>query len=369
MMNWMGILASHASQISPRYWRRVLGIGAFSTLGLPARIYESLKHGAAIRRHQLPQPPVFIIGHWRSGTTNVHNLLLQDPAYAYVSLLHCCMPHGFLTLEKIARRLIDSRLPEKRPMDAVALGIDEPMSEDFGLVGVTDTTHYLSYFFPHKAEQAFRDTVLFENQPESVIKRWTEPYQWLLKKVSYAAGGKRLLLKNPPNIGRVRHVLKMYPDAKFVHVLRNPYRVHASTVKLMQRFVDNFSLQKHDDVDLEHFVSVRYQLIMDQWLADRDAIPAENFIEVRHEDVIENQVETVENIYRQLNLPGFEEMRPRLEAYVESLSGYQNNEYAFSDDYLERIEPYVGKFAKLWGYEYPGSQPQPSNDPLAVTQS
>ena len=107
-----------------------------------------LRFGRAIRRHQLSEPPVFIIGHWRSGTTNMHNLMLQDPQFASVTMLHCAIPSGFLTWEWLARWILSRRLPKNRPMDAVPLGIDEPMSEDFALAGLTHMSHYLNYFFP-----------------------------------------------------------------------------------------------------------------------------------------------------------------------------------------------------------------------------
>lgn len=362
--NWLRILSRHALHISPRHYLSAALITATTTLSVPLRFYEKQRHRAAMRRHQLVAPPVFIIGHWRSGTTHMHNLMLQDPSYCTVTLLHCGMPHAFLTLGPTVGKLIDRQLPESRPMDAVALGIHEPMSEDFGLVGITELTHYLSYFFPQHAERLFREAVLFENKTAHDIRRWQRAYQQLLHKVSYSAGSRRLLLKNPPNIGRIPHVLELYPDAKFIHVLRNPYRVHASTVKLMDRFLTQFALQSPGDTDVEEFVSIRYRLIMQEWLKTRDAIPSENFIELRHEDVIRDQVGSVKTVYEQLQLPGFNEFRPQLERYVESLSGYRNNLYQFAPDYLDRVNPYLREFAEMWGYEVP-EPTRPSDAKLA----
>lgn len=351
---WLRILSSHGLRISPRYYARALSITAASAVGVPIRFWERWKHGRAIQAYQSDQPPVFIVGHWRSGTTNMHNLLLQDPSFASVSLLHCVMPHGFMTFGGIARRIMSRRLPKNRPMDDVVLGIDEPMSEDFGLVGITDLTHYLSYFFPQIAEKLFRESVLFEGRTRKDIERWQRSYRFLLQKVAYASG-KRLLLKNPPNIGRIPQVLEVYPDAKFIHVLRNPYRVHASTVKLMDRFVKQFALQSYEGVDLEEFVSKRYQLIMEKWLSDKHAIPAENFIELRHEDIVDHPEDNVRRAYEHLNLPGFDDLQPQLAKYAESLSGYQNNVYSFDADYLKRVNPYLKDLAEGWGYEIPSS--------------
>ena len=177
-----------------------------------------------------------IIGHWRSGTTNLHNYLLQDPRFGCVSLLHCLAPHEFLTLRRLARRLLRHLIFSRRPMDRMKTGLEEPMSEDFALVGVTDQTHYLGYFFPRLLEQTFRETVLFDGVSPEHIDRWAADYERLLKKVTMACQGRPLVLKNPANTGRIRQLVRRFPQMRFVFVRRNPYVVHASTVRLMERF-------------------------------------------------------------------------------------------------------------------------------------
>ena len=238
-------------------------------------------------------------------------------------------------------------------MDAVPLGIDEPMSEDFALAVMTHTSHYLSYFFPQIAEQTFRETVLFENDSDGNAAHWSSHYEYLLRKVSYASGGKRLLLKNPPNLGRIPDVLKLYPDAKFIHVYRNPWLVHASTMKLMDRFMEGLAFQTHDVAAIEEFVSKRYAMIMRKWLSERCLIPRENLIELRHEDVIARPVEMVDSIFRQFGLTNWSAIHPRLKAYADSLAGYQNNEYTFDVEYLKRIDPYIREIAEQMGYSTP----------------
>ena len=353
LANWLRILARYGRHISPSHWFQAVCITLFTVATLPIRLTESLIFGSRIRRHNLPQPPVFIVGHWRSGTTNTHNHFLQDPQFTSVTLLHCAIPNGFLTSEPIARRILNRRLPKSRPMDAVPLGIDEPMSEDFALAGMTHMSHYLNYFFPKIAERTFRETVLFEGVSQADINHWGTWYEFLLKKVSFAAGGKRLLLKNPPNIGRIPEVLKRYPDAKFIHVYRNPWLVHASTMKLMDRFVQQMGLQPCTKADIEHFVSIRYQLIMNQWLKDRSLIPSQNLIELSHEQMTSDPMPLLQAAYEKLGITGWESVRPRMQAYVDSLRDYVNNEYWFDAGYLERVSPFLKQFAELHGYEAP----------------
>ncbi len=353
LSNWLRVLFRYRAQFVGWHRLQAVAITLFVIMTLPIRLFESFWFGARIRKHRLAQPPVFIVGHWRSGTTNMHNHFLQDPQFASVTLLHCAIPSGFLTWEWLARRILNRRLPASRPMDAVPLGIDEPMSEDFALAGLTHMSHYLNYFFPQIAEQTFRETVLFEGVSDQDVLHWGNHYDFLLKKVSFASKGRRLLLKNPPNVGRIREVLKRYPDAKFIHVFRNPWLVHASSMKLMDRFVEQMSFQPCTHRQIEEFTSVRYQLIMDRWLQDRSLIPSANLVEVRHEDMTGNPMPVMENIYRQFELPGWENVRPALQRYVDSLVGYQNNEYRFDQDYLERVGPWLNPIAEKLGYSAP----------------
>lgn len=353
LRNWLQLLLRYGKQIDPGYRWHAFRITLFVIATIPVRMLERVLFGLSIRRHQLKEPPVFIIGHWRSGTTNMHNLMLQDSQFASVTMLHCAIPNGFLTWGWLARLILKRRLPESRPMDAVPLGIDEPMSEDFALAGMTHMSHYLNYFFPRIAEETFRTTVLFEGVSEADRTHWKRACDYLLRKVSYACGGKRLLLKNPPNLGRISTVLEMYPNAKFIHVVRNPWLVHASTMKLMDRFTDQLSLQDSQADQLEDFVSRRYSLIMEQWEKQKGLIPEGQLVEVRHEEVTRNPVQTVEKIYQALGLNGWEEMKPALERYAESLEGYRTNSYKFDAAFLGRVTPYLNPWAQRFGYQSP----------------
>lgn len=61
--------------------------------------------------------PVFILGHWRSGTTLLHNMLSSDPQFVTTDLYHVLgFPH-FLLTRKVVTGLTGKFLPKTRPMD------------------------------------------------------------------------------------------------------------------------------------------------------------------------------------------------------------------------------------------------------------
>lgn len=354
----------YGNEIDARHVWRAAPIPVVSLLHAPFAAAEHLLTRRRIRDQPLADPLVMVIGHWRSGTTNVHNHLLQDPRFGCVSLLHCLAPHEFLTVRRLARRLLRHLILSKRPMDNIRNGLDAPMSEDFALVGLTDQTHYLGYFFPRLLEQTFRETVLFEGRSLAEMERWADRYESLLKKVTLACDGRPLALKNPANAGRLRTLVSRFPRMRFVFVRRNPYVVHASTCRLMERFLDRWSLQKYDPVELEQAVLRRHAVLLERYLEDRALIPSGQLVEISHEEMVAQPAETVESIYRRLDLGDFAAVREHLEMYTKSLTGYRTNAYEYDCASLERIRETLGFVIDRWGY-----QPTPGTPGVKVDQS
>jgi hypothetical protein len=208
--------------------------------------------------------------------------------------------------------------------------------------------------------------VLFEGASQSDISHFDRMYDYLIRKVSLASGGRQLLLKNPPALGRIEQVLKRYPDTRFIHVYRNPWLVHASTMRLMQRFTEQLAFQDCDQPLIERFVSTRYAAIMDRWQQTRSLIPSGQLVELRHEDITADPVESVRQVYDQLSLSGWDQMQPRVSAYADTLTGYRNNQYRFPQDYLDRLRPYLEPVAAQLKYVEPAADAQRSSASNAV---
>lgn len=64
---------------------------ARAPVSLLERVYTEVK------RRKLPpsDPPVFILGHWRSGTTHLFNVMSRDPQFAWVDPIASGMPWDF----------------------------------------------------------------------------------------------------------------------------------------------------------------------------------------------------------------------------------------------------------------------------------
>jgi len=60
------------------------------------------------------EPPVFILGVWRSGTTHLHNLLTRDTRFGYANLYQALNPHTFLDGGKAGPDRMDNMLQGAR---------------------------------------------------------------------------------------------------------------------------------------------------------------------------------------------------------------------------------------------------------------
>ncbi|MDQ3566024.1 MAG: sulfotransferase [Pseudomonadota bacterium] len=61
-------------------------------------------------------PPLFILGHWRSGTTLLHNLLTRDTGqFAYANTYQAVNPRTFLSTEAVNTKLFGFLVPKTQP--------------------------------------------------------------------------------------------------------------------------------------------------------------------------------------------------------------------------------------------------------------
>jgi len=345
---WLRVLRENHFSIDLPYWGRAAAI----TLGaIPNTVlswYEKLRYARKIRETRIA-PPLFVLGIWRSGTTHLHNLLSQDARFAWPTFYQAVYPHAFLTTEKVNAPLVGWFLPEKRPQDNVRLTVQEPQEDEWALCSLTGRTFLMSLYFPRRADQYDRYLTL-RHVPEEERAEWLCAFQWFLRKLSYRYG-RPLVLKSPGHTCRIRLLLELFPDAKFVHIHRNPYAVFQSSRRTVLKVSPWSALQQPDHSDLDDRTIRQYKEVYDVFFEERGLIPKQHFHEVGFEELEEDPVGQVRCIYETLNLPAFQEVEPALCRYVKSLAGYRKN--VFPDlpaDLRQRITREWRRCFEEWGY-------------------
>jgi len=300
-------------------------------------------------RNTTIQPPLFILGHWRNGTTHLHNLITQDQRFSYPNGYQVSFPHNFLSTEKRETRMLSFFLPRRRPMDNVEMSITAPQEEEFAICAATFKSPCMAWVFPRQKEK-FEKYLTFREVDSGEIAEWREAFCTFLRKLQWR-DHRPLVLKSPPHTARIRLLLELFPNAKFIHIHRNPFPVFQSSRRTFQIMIHWHSLQRPEVPDLDDWLIRQYRLMYDAFFEDRSKIPPGHYCEIGFEELEHDPIGEIRRIYQTLNLPDFSVVEPALQKYVNSLAGYKKNTFPELDPNLKtRLRCEWQKCFDEWGY-------------------
>lgn len=272
--------------------------------------------------------PVYVAGLARSGSTILLEVLAGHPqvvTHRYRDFPPVFTPYWW---QEILRRgpQAPSTAVERTHGDGLMVGPESPeaMEEAIWMA-----------FFPHLHTAGTRQ-VLDGETANPAFERF---YADHVRKLLLSRGGSRYVSKGNYNVSRLRYLLKLFPDARFVIPVRHPRTHIASLMKQQRSFVEGetrhprardymrrvghfeFGLDRHaiDTGDSEVIASVhdlwrrgeevrgwaRYWACLYGWLADRlaeDATLREASLVVRFEDLCDRPRETLGDIFAHAEL-------------------------------------------------------------------
>jgi len=337
--------------VDARYEKRARAWRKFTTMIEPLRWLENLIHGRKIRRTPLNGDPVFLIGFGRSGTTHLHNLFYQDDQWGVVSNYQASAHPIALIGRGWLQNFFAKQMPSKRPMDNVPISHDSPQEEEMAMINCTDAAplHFLS--FPRTVPELYDRYVSNLGRDPRDLERWQAGYMEVLRKATILSEGKRLVLKTPPNTARIRVLLEMFPEARFVNIVRNPYPVYQSMRNMYRKTLPGGCLQEFEWQDIDDWIVHAYQVQMQAYLDQRDLVPEGRLLEIRYEDLAARPIPILAEIYESLELAGFDAARPRFEAFLESLGSYEKNRFEFPEEVVATVNENWGFAFEAFGYD------------------
>jgi hypothetical protein len=352
---WARVLWHNRGLVHPLYWPRAALLTLTSLLNTAYAALDLLIFGAFVRRARV-QAPIIIIGHFRSGTTHLHNLMALDPQFAYPSLFQTMNPGGFLSTEWLFRLPTRLLLTSHRPQDNVALDPTVPAEDEVAVAIATGHSPYLGWVFPtHR--QAHARFLTLEGLTPVERRRWRAGLVWFLKKLSWKYG-RPLLLKSPPHTARLRELLELFPDARFVHIHRDPYEVFQSTRRLLAKLPPYFALQPDGRGDADERILTDYARMYDAYFAQKALIPDGQFCEVGFDELECDPVGTLGRVYRTLGLTGFDRVEPEARRYLDTIRDYRKNEHApLPDPLRDEITRRWRQCFEAWGPPRPPAGP------------
>lgn len=327
---WRRLLTQNGFRVSPAYWHRAAVITLASLSNSAFAAIEARRFDDAIACAPVPAAPLFVLGHWRSGTTLLHELLAQDTAqFQFPNTYKVVNPLTFLTTEHLSTKLFSWLIPATRPMDNIAMSFASPQEDEFAPLLTTLFSLYLGVSFPRRMNHYDR-YLTFEDVPTSEAEAWQAAFMQFCKKLTLT-DTRSLLIKSPPHTARIRLILQMFPDARFIHIHRDPYRVFQS----QRHFFDTAGwftyLQTPDLGAIDDGILRRHEVMYDAYFRDLPLIAPDRIHQVRFSDLESDPVGQIANAYDSLSLNGFDALSPRLQAYAESLKSYRKNDFSELD--------------------------------------
>jgi hypothetical protein len=349
MSAWYRLLCRHRFAVSPARLGTIFRISMFSIANSGLGLWEKWTYGEGIRQTKIKNHPLFVIGHWRTGTTWLHELITRDEQFAFPTTYQCLAPHHFLLTQDWLPRILRHMLPRTRPMDNMEVGWDKPQEDEFAICCLGLPSPYLQWAFP-KLPGRYDSYLELDDIPESERELWKRKFHSFLQHLTYG-DHRRQVLKSPTHTARIRTLLEVFPEAQFIHIVRNPYVVYSSTIRTWQRLWDMMGLHEPDYRGIEEFVLQTFSRMFRKYEQDKALLKPNQLVEVRYEDLVRDIPGQMQRIYDQLGLAHFDRARPNLQKYVDARKDYQTNRFTLPPETRQMISERWADYIQRYGYD------------------
>ena len=290
---------------------------AVAAMRLP---FTALDRVLAPRPRPPAHPPVFIVGHPRSGTTHLHNLMAASGAFATVPPVRATLPWEARTLSPLVRPLVDPYLPRTRLIDGVAMAPDSPTEDEVGLANMTALSYFHALYFPARFEADYRAGLTLDADPATLAARDRAIARYV---GAMAPRDAPLLLKNPAYTAQVAALPRLFPGARVVHIRRDPEAVFASTRRTLRTTLRELALQDWSEADLDETILRTYPEVMASLDRQAAGMPEGAFAEVAFEALAADPLPVLADLWDRLALPGAAAAPARIATYLDTVADYR----------------------------------------------
>jgi hypothetical protein len=346
--DWFELLRRHRYRVHPLRWglaTTVTGLTAFNSL---MRVCNRSANRQRLAQAKLVDDPIFIVGHWRSGTTYLHELMACDHRLATPTTYQCFAAHHFLLTESWVPRLFWFIMPARRPMDNVRTGWDSPQEDEFALCSLGVRSPYLRIAFPNDPMD-YLDYLDLQSLSPETLRRWQQSLREFLLSLTLATN-RRLILKSPTHTARIGLLAEMFPQARFLHIVRNPLSIFPSTMQHWQVLDEAQGLQVPHHRQLKTYVLSAFKRMYAAFDQQRPSLRSDQIFDLRYEDLVREPIQTLRAAYEQLQLGDFSVVQPHLEERVRDARRYQTNRYDLDAQSRDEILHHWRSYAERYGY-------------------
>jgi len=331
----------------PKYIVRILFLYQSAVWSSLFAFFDKTRFGKKLENTPVPDNPIFIIGHWRTGSTFLHQLMALDGQLKAPTLFEVAIPEGFLSSHLYYKPVMNSLLTKYRPMDKVRIGMDEPQEDEYAIYRLTDLSPLEGLVFP--ASQGY----FLKNYPSFVPdgekgEKWEQEVLEFYRKL-YLKSGKIIISKNPFNSMRINTLSRIFPKARFIHIVRHPYDVVPSTINMWSILHKQNCL---NDLGGNPGTKDVTEILWTLLTTIRKELPvAGQSIEVKYEDLIADPITVLKKIYAETGLNYTSLFEERLQAYLEDNEDFEKNAFSLSTEEKEQIASKLKDHMDFYGYQ------------------
>jgi hypothetical protein len=237
------------------------------------------------------------------------------------------------------------------------LSWDSPQEDEFAICNLGVPSPYAMIAFPNRPP-AYWDFLTLENVSPRQLEQWKQALANFFRGVLLRRPG-QLVVKSPTHTFRLPVLLDMFPEARFINVVRHPTSVFLSTVRLWKSLFVAHGYQEPRFEGLEEFVLETFAQMHERLQATRGLVPEGRIIDVRYEDLVGDMVGTTQSIYEELQLGEFDHARPLIQEYVDSRQDYRPNRHQTTSEVECRVYASWKPYFDRYGYSttLPPSRP------------
>lgn len=345
---WMRLLIRNRFAVHHSRWHFAVLYTFLSMVNSCLGLWQKIVFGRRVAETVIADPPIFIVGHWRTGTTLLHELLVVDDRHTGPTGYECLAPHHFLLTEWFAP-YVEFLVSKHRAMDNMDLSLHHPQEDEFVWCMQGLPSPYLTIAFPNRPPQ-YEEYLDLEQVAPRELEIWKRTLFRFVQQV-YFRRRKTVILKNPTHSFRIKVLLEVFPQAKFIHIVRDPYVVYPSTIHLHKALYRIHGLQQPTFDGLDDKVVSTYVDLYRKLDEGRELVDPTRFYELRYEDLIGDPEGQLRRLYQHLGLGDFECYLPRLRQYLADHADYKTNSYQLTVEQRAIVDEHWGEIIDRYGYD------------------
>jgi omega-hydroxy-beta-dihydromenaquinone-9 sulfotransferase len=291
---------------------------------------EKARYAKALKKAPVPDDPIFIIGHWRTGSTFLHQLMNLDRNLCTPTLFEVAVPDSFLVSYPYYRPVFKQVVSKHRPMDQVKIGMDEPQEDEYAIYRITSYSPLENLVFPKSSSYFLNHGSSFLPSGEQ-LEKWKSTVMDFYKKLHFRHG-KRIVSKNPFNSLRIKTLYGMFPNCRFISIVRHPNCVVPSTINMWNILEKQNSLNAGmARPDFSEVVGVLRNLL-ETVEKERKDLPAGTMVQIRFEDLEASPVEVLKGVYQELGLPFTGDFEARIKNFMIQNEAFEKNIFTLTPE-------------------------------------